>query len=131
MPPSAGACQTIDALLKPDCGRASAWSSTITAIGCSAARSGLTRTPSSGAATSVGLGTGVGVGLAVGEAVAAGVAWPGEGEGGRVARAIGDGEDPVEDTAGAMLAAARPAMALRPSASATTAKGAARLIRRF
>src|ERR1700704_3951641 len=124
MPPSAGACQTTDALLNPDWGRASPWSSTMTAIGCWAACAGVTRTPSRGAATRVGVGRGVGVGLAVGEVVAAGLAPPDVDDGGgRVARARGEGDDPAEDTAGARLAAARPARAPAPSASRTRAMG--------
>src|SRR5580765_2466532 len=62
MPPSAGACQTTDAALKPDCGRASNWSSIMTAIGWRAAAAGETRRPVSGAGTSLGAGVGVGSG---------------------------------------------------------------------
>src|SRR5262245_30950122 len=56
MPPSAGACQTIEALLKPDCGRAGERSSIMTAITWRSAASGLTRRPVSGAGTSCGGG---------------------------------------------------------------------------
>src|SRR3954463_14511178 len=66
MPPSAGACQTTEASLNPDCGRAGERSSIITAIGWSFAAAGLTRTPSSGAATRTGVGSGVGLGEASG-----------------------------------------------------------------
>ena len=65
MPPSAGACQTTAAALKPDCGRASNWSSIMTAIGCWAATFGDTSTPVSGAGTSTGVGSGAG-GVALG-----------------------------------------------------------------
>src|SRR5271169_2140017 len=68
MPPSAGACQTIDAAEKPDCGRAGARSSIITAIGRCAATARVTIRPVSGAGTSAGVGVGVGAGVAVGEA---------------------------------------------------------------
>src|SRR5258706_7483038 len=76
IPPSAGACHTTDAELKPDCGRAGDKSSTITAIGCWAAAFGVTRTPSSGAGTRFGVGTGVGDGVALDEGaeLASGVA---------------------------------------------------------
>src|SRR5512143_3275764 len=60
MPPSAGACQTIDAALNPACGRASTWSSIITAIGCCRAADSETGSPVSGAGTRAGVGTGVG-----------------------------------------------------------------------
>src|SRR5262245_24829859 len=82
MPPSAGACQTTDALLNPDCGRAGPRSSIITAMGWRAATAGGTRTPSSGAGTGVGVGTGVGDGVGVG--------W-GVGVGGGVGVAVGAG----------------------------------------
>src|SRR4051794_12975456 len=68
MPPSAGACQTIDAALNPDCGRASNWSSIITAIGWRIAAAGDTSRPVSGSATSTGLGVGLGVGAVDGPA---------------------------------------------------------------
>src|SRR4051812_16340874 len=74
MPPSAGACQTTDAALKPDCGRALIWSSIITAIGWRLAISGATRRPVNGAWTRTGVGTGVGVGRGVGVGVAVGAA---------------------------------------------------------
>ena len=70
MPASAGACHTTDAALKPDCGRASKWSSIITAIGWRAATSGETSRPVRGAGSRTGVGTGVGggiVGARVGE----------------------------------------------------------------
>ncbi len=78
MPPSAGACHTTDAALKPDCGRASNWSSIITASGCCAAAFGVTRTPVSGAGTSSGVGSGVGGGAVGGGAEG----WPATLEGG-------------------------------------------------
>src|SRR5450759_3183995 len=62
MPPSAGACQTMEAALKPDCGRASAWSSTMTAIGWRAASAGVTIRPVSGAGTRTGGGLGATLG---------------------------------------------------------------------
>ena len=65
MPPSAGACHTIDAELKPDCGRAADRSSIITAIGWRRAAAGVTGRPVSGAGTRTGVGTGVGVGMGV------------------------------------------------------------------
>src|SRR3954469_21584758 len=77
MPPSAGACQTTDAALKPDCGRAGDRSSTITAIGWRFAAVGLTSRPVSGAATRVGPGVAVGSGIWLG--VDVGVE-PGDGE---------------------------------------------------
>jgi hypothetical protein len=67
MPPSAGACQTIDAALNPDCGRAGPRSSTMTAIGWRRAAAGVTSWPVSGAGTSTGDGLGVGVGSGVGD----------------------------------------------------------------
>src|SRR6478736_3350189 len=66
MPPSAGACHTMDAAAKPDCGRAAFRSSIITAMGCRAATAGSTRRPVSGSGTVVGVGTGVGLGLSLG-----------------------------------------------------------------
>lgn len=78
MPPSAGACQTTDAALNPDCGRALEWSSIITAIARFAATAGVTGRPVSGAAT-VGVGTGVGRNVGVGEGVTCGVAGAGVG----------------------------------------------------
>src|SRR6185503_1374522 len=69
MPPSAGACQTTDAALNPDCGRAGERSSIMTAIGCRAAAAGLTSPPVSGAGTSVGPGVGVGRGGRLGVGV--------------------------------------------------------------
>src|SRR3982750_502557 len=77
MPPSAGACQTTDADVKPDCGRAALRSSIITAIGRWAAALGETRTPSSGAGTRTGVGRGGGVGTGVGDGVAGGAEWDG------------------------------------------------------
>src|SRR4051812_35587150 len=68
MPPSAGACQTIDAALNPDCGRAGERSSTMTAIGWRAATAGVTRRPVSGSATRTAPALGVGVGAAEGGA---------------------------------------------------------------
>ena len=62
MPPSAGACQTIEASVKPLWGRAAQWSSTMTATGWRAASSGFTRRPVSGATAGSGVGTGVGSG---------------------------------------------------------------------
>src|SRR4051794_16867482 len=73
MPPSAGACHTTEAALKPDCGRASNWSSIMTATGWRLATSGVTGRPVSGAATSAGVGMAVGVGEAVGVGVGLGL----------------------------------------------------------
>ena len=78
--------------MKPLCGRASQWSSIITAIGCRRATAGATLRPVSGAATSsgvglgVGVGEGVGVGVGVGSAVGVGLG-VGAGLGDRDARA--------------------------------------------
>src|SRR5258705_9045729 len=66
MPPSAGACQTIDALLKPDCGLAPRWSSIMIAIGWRIAASGVTSRPVIGAGTRTIPGVASGVGLAPG-----------------------------------------------------------------
>src|SRR4051812_4222720 len=68
MPPSAGACQTTLAELSPDCGRASNWSSTMTATTCRLAAAGVTSRPGSGAGTRLGVGSGGGLGAIVGEA---------------------------------------------------------------
>src|SRR4029079_19631137 len=86
MPPSAGACQTTDAALNPDCGRAGPRSSIMTAIGWRAATSGGTRTPVSGAGTGVGVGTGGGVGMGVDSGVGVG-----SGVGTGVGVTVGDG----------------------------------------
>src|SRR5437773_1967915 len=63
MPPSAGACQTTDAWLKPDWGRAGERSSIMTAMTWRSATLRVTGIPVSGAGTRVGVGIGVGVGL--------------------------------------------------------------------
>src|SRR5437879_11177975 len=62
MPPSAGACQTTDAALNPDCGRAGDRSSIITAIGWRRATCGVTSRPVSGSRTRATDGVGVRVG---------------------------------------------------------------------
>ena len=72
MPPSAGACHTIEALLKPDWGRAADRSSIITAIGWRSAASGLTSRPVSAAGTRRGVAIGVGGGSVGGAAVGVG-----------------------------------------------------------
>src|SRR5512134_1312855 len=72
MPPSAGACQTMDASVKPLCGRASQWSSTITAITWRCATPSVTGSPVSGAGTTLGVGLGVGVGSGVADGVGVG-----------------------------------------------------------
>src|SRR5919107_3249020 len=72
MPPSAGACQTTEAALNPDCGRAGPRSSTITAIGWRSATAAVTRRPVSGAGTRTGVGDGVGVGTGVAVGLGAG-----------------------------------------------------------
>src|SRR5687768_8017071 len=116
MPPSAGACQTTDAALKPDCGRASTWSSIIAAIGWRAATSGATGTPVRGAGTSTGVGTGVGGGT-----VGAGV--------GGDSLPLGSGAGDPLGSPGELVAAAAPpgpnaprlqAMRMAAAASATT-----------
>src|SRR5215207_11035153 len=73
-PPSAGACQTMDALLKPNCGRAWESSSTITAMGRWRAASGLIGSPVRGASTVSGAGSGVAGAAVRGGAVAKGSA---------------------------------------------------------
>src|SRR5262245_9644209 len=89
MPPSAGACQTTDAALNPDWGRAGPRSSTMTATGWRAATSGGTRTPVGGARTGCGVGTGVGVGVGVGSGVGVG---RGVGVGVGVGAGVGDAD---------------------------------------
>ena len=79
MPPSAGACHTIEADCRPDCGRAGDRSSIITAIGWRCEAFSLIIRPvsadgnSSGVGVGVGLGVGVGVGVGVGDGVGVGV----------------------------------------------------------
>src|SRR4051794_595420 len=97
MPPSAGACQTIEALLKPDCGRAGDRSSIMTAITCRAAASGVTSSPVSGAGTRLG-GAGVDGGGSVGGTA------DGLGPG---AMSVGEGAAAVEEP-GALVAATAP-----------------------
>src|SRR5438034_10169029 len=132
MPPSAGACQTTDAELKPDCGRAGPRSSIITAIGRWAAIAGGTMRPSSGAGTRTGVGAGVGLGAGVGRAVAT-TGWDGAGvAAGELADAAAAtvlGPGPVRK--GATFAAARPAMVPTPSASRTITTAPTRLTKRF
>src|SRR6185295_17585256 len=94
MPPSAGACHTTEASLKPDWGRASGWSSIITATTCRLATAGDTMRPVSGAATRAGAGVGVAVGdgVGLGDGVTVGEAVPvADAEG--LAVALGDGDD--------------------------------------
>src|SRR5882672_8271264 len=125
MPPSAGACQTTDAELKPDCGRAGPRSSIITAMGRRAATAGATMTPSSGAGTRIGVGTGVGLGVGVGPGVAATGC---EGDG--VAAVVADGAVAAGAALvrnGARFAAASPATVPTPNASSTTRTAATRL----
>src|SRR5215208_1279056 len=100
MPPSAGACHTIDAEPKPDCGRAGERSSIMTAIGCRRAASGVTSRPVNGAGTSFGDGVGVADGAGVGTtlAVASG-------------EASGDAEG---DADGSLDGGAEPSPATRP-----------------
>src|SRR3954464_12019091 len=78
---------------RPDCGRASNWSSIMTAITCRPATAGFTGSPVSGSATRTGVGDGVGVGagVAVGTAVgdASGGVGVGELEGGGAGGADG------------------------------------------
>src|SRR6476469_6127580 len=73
MPPSAGACHTIEAALNPDCGRAGPRSSIITALGRRFAAASVTIRPVSGSATRTGVGSGVGVGSVVGVGETVGV----------------------------------------------------------
>src|SRR5260221_9694190 len=96
MPPSAGACQTIAALLKPDCGRAPMWSSIMTAIGRCWAAAAVTSRPVIGAGTSTISGVASGVGLAAG---VVGVAAGGVGLGDARPRVDGPGDasEPVVD----------------------------------
>src|SRR3954470_6176332 len=100
MPPSAGACQTIDADPKPDCGRAGKRSSIITAIGCRRAASGVTSRPVNGAGTSFGDGVGVGDGEGVGARLAVGSAG-----------ALGEAEAEID---GSLDGGAEPSTATRP-----------------
>src|SRR5512135_974646 len=95
MPPSAGACQTMPAELKPDWGRAGARSSIMTATTGLAASDGETSDPVRASTTSAGVGCGVGEGVAsgVGSGVAsavtvASVVGPG---------ALGPGLEPAPD----------------------------------
>src|SRR5689334_6529659 len=110
MPPSAGACQTMDAEVKPDCGRAGERSSTITAIGCRAAAAGETSRPVSGAGTRTGVGAGVGVGETLGDGSRDGDSgpddgWVGSGDGGALPRPAtrpelaGEADGPAETAA--------------------------------
>ena len=125
MPPSAGACHTTDASLKPDCGRASGWSSIITAIGWRLAAAGVTSRPVIGAATGLGVGLGVGVGVGVGSGVAVG-----SGVGVAVGAVVGVGDAEGETSAcalglgaaapAAITPAPTPAMAASPSAPTRT-----------
>src|SRR5919201_3414268 len=91
MPPSAGACQTIDASVKPLCGRASQWSSTITAMTWRCAAPGDTGSPVSGAGMRTGVGRGVGVGPGVGVAFWAGAVAAGVGAAPAVGGALAEG----------------------------------------
>src|SRR5256885_15625575 len=132
MPPSAGACHTTDAELKPDCGRAGPRSSIITAMGRWAATAGGTLTPSSGAGTRTGVGAGVGVGDGVGRAGAT-TGWDGTGVS---AAAVADAAvtavvAPGLAPKGARFAAARPATVPTPSARRTIRTAPTRLTKRF
>src|SRR6478752_5539190 len=94
MPPSAGACQTTLAELSPDCGRASNWSSIITATTWRDATAGETSRPVSGAGTSDGDGSGVGLGASDGEGSTdgeAGGALAGSPDGASLGVAVSDG----------------------------------------
>src|SRR5450759_4775454 len=121
MPPSAGACQTTEAALKPDCGRASAWSSTMTAIGWRAASAGVTIRPVSGAGTRTGAGLGATLGdegppgLSDGELKAA-AAGPAVGDAAADGGTAGDGVPPC--TAG--FSGPGPARAAAAMATAAT-----------
>ncbi len=129
MPPSAGACQTTDASVKPLWGRAFQWSSTITAIGWREARSGATRRPVSGATARAGVGDGVGdgvvpvgAGVTVAAGVPAGLAGASEG---RAATAVPEGEGTGELVD--EQAAARIAIAARATARGVRRRGATRV----
>src|SRR5689334_8994920 len=99
MPPSAGACHTIEALLKPDCGRAGERSSTMTAMTWRSAWSCVTGRPVSGAGTMLG-GGGVEGGGAVGGAAEAV---------GSTATRVGEGSDGgADDGLGPAVAATAP-----------------------
>src|SRR5690349_14491438 len=125
MPPSAGACHTTDASLKPDCGRASGWSSIITATTWRLATAGETGRPVSGAGTSAGAGVGVAVGVGVVVGVGVDVALD---EGATLAVALGDGDDVAAtgvvgfgpDATAASTPKPTPATAATPSAMTRT-----------
>src|SRR4029079_10776826 len=93
MPPSAGACQTTEAALKPDCGRASGWASIMIAMARRAATFCGTSRPVSGAATGTGVGTGVAVGSGVGEGVGVGAAVDAGDAAGEGLATLGTGDD--------------------------------------
>src|SRR5215203_1903315 len=100
MPPSAGACHTTSAKLKPDCGRAPNWSSTMTATTWRLATAGFTRRPVNGAGTRLGVGSGVGLGGAVGLGSTVGDDVSlGAGGGGGPGVGGGDGDGDVDATA--------------------------------
>src|SRR6185295_2809813 len=126
MPPSAGACQTTEAALKPDCGRASGWSSIMMAIARRFATFGGTRRPVSGAATGtgvglgVGVGTGVGAGVRVGSGVGAGV----DAGAGLARLGAGEGDAPAPATGLPVFGRIGPAASTpstAPTANATAA----------
>src|SRR3954451_1987107 len=72
MPPSAGACHTTDASLRPDWGRATRRSSSMTAIGRRSATPWLTGRAGSGEGAFAALGCGVAGGSGVGSTDALG-----------------------------------------------------------
>src|SRR6186713_2753404 len=103
MPPSAGACHTIDADCSPDCGRAADRSSIITAIGWRCDAFSLIIRPVSAEGNSSGVGLGEGVGVGVG---------PGVGDGPSLGAGVG--EPPTAPAANA------PAVTPTTSAMSTT-----------
>ena len=115
---SAGACQTTDAALKPPCGRASTWSSTITAIGCRCAASSLTSSPVNGAGTSAGVGGG-----AEGDGLGGGAVGVGATEGAT------EGSTAVLDGAGVDAGAGEPVAATVPPEASQPSWAAARRAR--
>src|SRR3954447_21017716 len=120
MPPSAGACHTTDASLRPDWGRATRRSSSMTAIGRRSATPWLTGRPVSGEGTFAALGCGVAVGTGLGSTDALGCATLGTGlvlgstEGADVASADDPVLAPGTELAGGVAHAAA-TMASRPS----------------
>src|SRR3954452_6694046 len=141
MPPSAGACHTTLAAVRPDCGRALIWSSIITATTCRDATSGATSRPVSGAGTSDGDGAGVTLGSALGDGTTDGAvegpivgATEGLSDGDSVADGVGAGDCETSATGGgvALVPARRSPVAApittpMPRAMATSRPASARV----